>query len=68
MREQESNGKSKLTTGDIIDGKWIIMEKIGKGGMGEVFRAHQLDFHSLGIKSSQFGTPISSDALSSALD
>lgn len=30
-------------TGSIIDGKWVLLERIGKGGMGEVFRAHQLN-------------------------
>lgn len=32
-----------FTTGSIIDGKWILMERIGKGGMGEVYRAHQIN-------------------------
>ena len=30
-------------TGSVIDGKWVLIERIGKGGMGEVFRAHQLN-------------------------
>jgi len=30
-------------TGSIIDDKWVLIERIGKGGMGEVFRAHQLN-------------------------
>lgn len=32
-----------FTTGSVIDGKWILIERIGKGGMGEVYRAHQLN-------------------------
>ena len=32
-----------ITTGSIIDGKWVLMEMIAKGGMGEVYRAHQLN-------------------------
>ncbi len=32
-----------LKTGDVINGKWIILESLGKGGMGEVYKAHQLD-------------------------
>ncbi|MCF8053037.1 MAG: protein kinase [Desulfobacterales bacterium] len=32
-----------FSTGSVIDGKWILMERIGKGGMGEVYRAHQLN-------------------------
>jgi serine/threonine protein kinase len=30
-------------TGSVIEGKWVLMETIAKGGMGEVFRAHQLN-------------------------
>ncbi|RJQ75992.1 MAG: hypothetical protein C4519_15280 [Desulfobacteraceae bacterium] len=32
-----------FTTGSIIDGKWVVIELIGRGGMGEVYRAHQLN-------------------------
>ena len=31
-----------LTVGTVLDGKWVILELIGRGGMGEVYRAHQL--------------------------
>ena len=34
--------KSILSVGEVLDGKWVILELIGKGGMGEVYRAHQL--------------------------
>ena len=30
-------------TGSVIDGKWVLIERVGKGGMGEVYRAHQLN-------------------------
>jgi len=30
-----------LEPGTVLEGKWIIMELIGKGAMGEVYRAHQ---------------------------
>jgi serine/threonine protein kinase len=30
-----------LQAGTILEDKWIIMELIGKGAMGEVYRAHQ---------------------------
>ena len=29
--------------GKVIDNKWIIIELIGKGAMGEVYRAHQIN-------------------------
>jgi len=35
--------KSLFDTGSVIDDKWVLIERIGKGGMGEVFRAYQLN-------------------------
>ncbi len=35
--------KNEWSTGTIIDGKWVLIESIGVGGMGEVYRAHQLN-------------------------
>ncbi len=35
--------QSMFNTGSVIDGKWVLIERIGKGGMGEVYRAHQLN-------------------------
>jgi eukaryotic-like serine/threonine-protein kinase len=32
-----------LRIGTVLHGKWVILESIGKGGMGEVYRAHQLN-------------------------
>ena len=32
-----------LQPGTVIEDKWIILEFLGKGGMGEVYRAHQLN-------------------------
>jgi serine/threonine-protein kinase len=32
-----------LETGTVLSDKWVILELIGKGGMGEVYRAHQLN-------------------------
>jgi serine/threonine-protein kinase len=32
-----------LETGTVLNDKWVILEVIGKGGMGEVYRAHQLN-------------------------
>jgi serine/threonine protein kinase len=32
-----------LGIGTILDGKWVILELIGRGGMAEVYRAHQLN-------------------------
>lgn len=38
-----TDAASIFDTGSIIDGKWVLIERIGKGGMGEVHRAHQLN-------------------------
>jgi serine/threonine-protein kinase len=36
--------KSRVfTPGNVIEGKWVVLECIGKGAMGEVYRAHQLN-------------------------
>jgi serine/threonine protein kinase len=32
-----------LEIGTVLRGKWVILEFIGKGGMGEVYRAHQVN-------------------------
>jgi serine/threonine-protein kinase len=34
---------SILEIGTVLNEKWVILELIGKGGMGEVYRAHQLN-------------------------
>ena len=36
------NTGSTLTPGTVLDDKYVILEFLGKGGMGEVYRAHQL--------------------------
>ncbi len=35
--------KCLLAPGTILNDKWMIMDLIGKGAMGEVYRAHQLN-------------------------
>ncbi len=37
------NSDTLFRSGTIIDDKWIIIELIGKGAMGEVYRAHQVN-------------------------
>jgi hypothetical protein len=32
-----------LDLGTVIEDKWVILEFIAKGGMGEVYRAHQVN-------------------------
>jgi serine/threonine protein kinase len=38
-----NNSKTTLEVGTVINEKWVILEFIAKGGMGEVYRAHQLN-------------------------
>lgn len=33
--------KTTLKVGDVLNNKWVILDFIDKGGMGEVYRAHQ---------------------------
>jgi eukaryotic-like serine/threonine-protein kinase len=38
----DHSAKSILKLGTILNEKWVILEFIGRGGMGEVYRAHQI--------------------------
>ena len=38
-----SRKTGSLKIGAILNGKWVVLEFIGKGGMGEVYRAHQIN-------------------------
>ena len=35
--------KNTLEVGTVLNDKWVILEFIGRGGMGEVYRAHQVN-------------------------
>ena len=37
--------KTTLKVGDVLNNKWVILGFIGKGGMGEVYRAHQTNLN-----------------------
>jgi len=38
----ENEFQSSLEIGRVLNEKWVILEFIAKGGMGEVYRAHQI--------------------------
>ena len=35
--------KNTLQIGEVLNDKWVVLEFIARGGMGEVYRAHQLN-------------------------
>ena len=39
--EMTTSCETTLKVGDVLNNKWVILGFIGKGGMGEVYRAHQ---------------------------
>jgi eukaryotic-like serine/threonine-protein kinase len=39
----KKNTQGLLEIGTVLNEKWVILELIGKGGMGEVYQAHQLN-------------------------
>jgi serine/threonine-protein kinase len=44
IRRNMSNGSCNIfETGTVINGKWVVLELIGKGAMGEIYLAHQLN-------------------------
>ncbi|MBW1962555.1 MAG: protein kinase [Deltaproteobacteria bacterium] len=38
-----NNTNTMLKVGMVLNDKWVVLEFIGKGGMGEVYRAHQVN-------------------------
>jgi serine/threonine-protein kinase len=38
-----TRSKNIFNTGYVLNDKWVIIEFVGKGAMGEVYRAHQLN-------------------------
>ncbi len=41
VHDMTTTCKITLKVGDVLNNKWVILNFIGKGGMGEVYRAHQ---------------------------
>ena len=37
-----NDSKGELAVRTVLNDKWVIVELIGKGGMGDAYRAHQL--------------------------
>ena len=43
--EMKTSFKTTLNVGDVLNNKWVILSFIDKGGMGEVYRAHQINLN-----------------------
>ena len=44
MNAPMSSHKGKIfTSGNVIDDKYVVLDFVGKGAFGEVYRAHQLN-------------------------
>ena len=43
--EMTTSCKTTLKVGDVLNNKWVILSFIDKGGMGEVYRAHQTNLN-----------------------
>ncbi len=41
----DEKDNTTFSPGTVIDDKWVILEPVGKGGMGEVYLAHQLNLN-----------------------
>ena len=39
MTTMDNDSKTTLAVGRVINDKWVILEFIARGGMGEVYRA-----------------------------
>jgi serine/threonine-protein kinase len=43
FRDMSNHSKNIFKPGHVLNDKWVIIEFVGKGAMGEVYRAHQLN-------------------------
>ncbi|KJS31333.1 MAG: hypothetical protein VR64_12105 [Desulfatitalea sp. BRH_c12] len=43
--EMTTSCKTTFKVGDVLNNKWVILGFIGKGGMGEIYRAHQINLN-----------------------
>jgi eukaryotic-like serine/threonine-protein kinase len=62
LKSFSNDGGTRFQPGELVVGRFRIIRPIGKGGMGEVYEAEDLQLGTIALKTIREGIPFSSDA------